>query len=74
MFVCAYVLMCVYVRMCICVKTGKIDKVMAVKRWKSCEMVQSCHMELVKYEKHDKVMAFSSYKNNLVKFVKTPPV
>ena len=51
---------------------------MAVKRWKSCEMVQSWHMELVKYEKHDKVMAknrniyyfTTSYKNNLVKFVK----
>ena len=54
---CAYVHICVCVYMCVCVKTGQIDKVMAVKHWKSCEMVQSWHMELVKYEKHDKVMA-----------------
>ena len=38
-------------------KTRKIYKVMAVKRWKSCEMVQRWHTELVKYEKPDKVMA-----------------
>ena len=45
-------------------------------------MVQSWHTELVKYEKHDKVMAYNRkiyyfttiYKNNLVIFVKTPPV
>ena len=30
---------------------------MAVKRWKSCEVVQSLYMELAKYEKIDKVMA-----------------
>ena len=33
------------------IKTRIIDKVMALKRWKSCEMVQSWHMELVKYQK-----------------------
>ena len=38
-------------------KTRKIDKVVAVKHCKSCEVVQSWYMELVKYEKHDKVMA-----------------
>jgi len=38
-------------------KTRIIDKVMAMKRGKSCEMVQRWHTELVKYEKHDKVMA-----------------
>ena len=38
MCVCSYVCVCVrmcvcaYVRMCVCVKTGKIDKVMVVKR------------------------------------------
>ena len=45
-------------------------------------MVQSWYTELVKYEKHDKVMAqnrqiyyfTTSYKNNLGKFCETPPV
>jgi len=38
-------------------KTRKIDKVMAMKRCKCCEVVQSWYMELVKYDKNDKVMA-----------------
>jgi len=37
------------------IKTRKIDKVVVVKRCKCREVVQSWYMELVKYEKHDKV-------------------
>ena len=49
---------------------------------KVAKIVQRWHTELVKYEKHDKVWRriekiyyfTTSYKNNVVIFVKTPPV
>ena len=56
------------------------QKVMQVP--KSCEMMQSWHTDLVKYEnltslsrRNRKILYFTTnYKNNLVKFVNTPPV
>ena len=62
------------------IESGNLLKVMKVS--KRCEMIKSWHTDLVKYEnltslsrRNRKIFNFTTtYKNNLVKFVKTPPL